>query len=72
MMQTLYEVILEDERLLEEALNYEVLARQTEASDGQALVESFCKMRDECRRRAVRAEQVLAQRLSEKSLLLRR
>jgi hypothetical protein len=39
MMQTLYEAILEDERLLEEAFEYEVLARQAEASDDQVLVE---------------------------------
>jgi rubrerythrin len=69
MMQALYEAILEDERLLEDAFKYEVLARQAEASDDQALIEFFRQMRDENRRRAERAEQVLAQRLPEKKIL---
>jgi hypothetical protein len=71
MMQTLYEAILEDERLLEVAFKYEVLARQAEASDDQALVDSFCKRRDENRGRAERAERLLAQRLSERKVLRR-
>jgi hypothetical protein len=69
MMQALYEAILEDERLLEDAFKYEILARQAEASDDQALIEFFRQMRDENRRRAERAEQVLAQRLPEKKIL---
>jgi hypothetical protein len=69
MMQALYEAILEDERLLEDAFKYEVLALQAEASDDQALIEFFRQMRDENRRRAERAEQVLAQRLPEKKIL---
>ena len=68
MMQVLYEAILEDGHLLEDAFKYEVLARQAEAFDDQALVESLCKMRDESRR-AERAEQLLAQRLPEKKVL---
>jgi hypothetical protein len=71
MMQTLYEAILEDERLLEVAFKYEVLARQAEASDDQALVDSFRKRRDENRGRAERAERLLAQRLSERKVLRR-
>jgi ferritin-like metal-binding protein YciE len=66
MMQALYEAILEDERILEEAFTCEVLARQAEASDNQALTKFFRKMRDENRRRAKRAEQVLAQQLPKK------
>jgi hypothetical protein len=69
MMRALYEAILEDERLLEDAFKYEVLDRQAEASDDQALVDSLCKMRDEHRRRAERAERVLAQRLPETKVL---
>jgi hypothetical protein len=69
MMQALYEAILVDERLLEDALKYEVLARQAEVSDDQALVDSLCKMRDENRRRAERAERLLAQRLPDKKRL---
>ena len=65
-MQALYEAILEDERVLEDAFKCEVLARQAEASDDHALIEVFCKMRDENRRRAERAERLLDQRLSEK------
>jgi len=67
MMQALYEAILEDERLLEDAFKYEVLARR--ASDDQALIELFRQMRDENRLRAERAEQILAQRLPEKKIL---
>jgi hypothetical protein len=46
-MQALYETILEDERVLEDAFKYEVLARQAEASDDQALIEfsARCVMR---------------------------
>jgi hypothetical protein len=66
MMQALYDAILEDERLLEDAFKYEVLARQAEASDDQALIDSFRKMRDENRCRAERAERLLAQLLPEK------
>ena len=62
-MQALYEAILEDERILEEAFTCEALARQAKASDNQALTKIFRKMRDENRRRAKRAEQVLAQQL---------
>jgi lipopolysaccharide export system protein LptC len=68
-MQPLYDSILEDERALEDAFKYEVLARQAEMSDDQALIEFFHKMRDENRHRAERAEQVLAQRLPEKKIL---
>jgi hypothetical protein len=68
-MQALYDAILEDERILKDAFRCEVLARQAEASDDQALIEYFGKMRDENRRRAERAEQVLAQRLPEKKFL---
>ena len=53
-MQALYDAILEDERVLEGAFKYEVLARQAEASDDQALIEFFRHMRDEYRRRAER------------------
>lgn len=70
-MQTLYEAILEDERLLEVAFKYEVLAQQAEASDDQALVDSFRKRRDENRGRAERAERLLAQRLSERKVIRR-
>jgi hypothetical protein len=66
MMQALYEAILEDEAVLEEAFKYEVLARQAEASGDQELTEVFCQMRYEKRRRAERAERLLAQRLPEK------
>jgi hypothetical protein len=65
-MQALYEAILEDERVVEDAFNYEILARQAETSDDQVLIEFFHKMRDEYRRRAARAEQVLAQRFPER------
>jgi len=67
-MQALYEAILEDERILEDAFKYEILTRQAEASDDQALIDFFRQMRDERRRRAERAEQALAQRLPEKTL----
>jgi hypothetical protein len=40
-MQALYEVILEDERALEYAFKYEVLAQQAEASDDQAALIEF-------------------------------
>ena len=66
-MQALYEAILEDERILEEAFTCEVLVRQAEASDNQALIEFFRWLRDENRHRAKRAEQVLAQQLPNKS-----
>jgi hypothetical protein len=69
MMRTLYDAILEDERVLEGAFKYEVLARQAEASDDQALIGFFRHMRDEYRRCAERAEQVLAQRLPERKVL---
>ncbi len=66
-MQALYDSILEDERVLEDAsFKYEVLARQAEESDDQALIEFFRKMRDENRCRAERAERLLAQLLPEK------
>jgi hypothetical protein len=68
-MQALYDAILEGERALEDAFKYEVLARQTETSNDQVLMEYFRKMRDEKRRRAERAEQVLAQRLPERKVL---
>jgi rubrerythrin len=68
-MQALYDAILEDERILMVAFRYEVLARQAEASDDQALIEYFRKMRDENRRRAERAERVMAQQLPEKKFL---
>jgi hypothetical protein len=66
MMQALYDSILEDERVLEDAFKLEVRARQVEASDDQALIEFFRMMRGENRRRAERAERLLAQRLPEK------
>jgi hypothetical protein len=69
MMQALYEAILEDERLLEDTFKYEILTRQAEASDDQALVDSLCKMRDENRPRAERAERLLAQRLPKTKVL---
>jgi hypothetical protein len=69
MMQALYEAIFEDERVLEDAFKYEFLARRAEASDDQALIDFFRQMRDENRRRAERAERVLAQRLPEKKVL---
>jgi hypothetical protein len=47
MMQALYEVILGDESVLEDAFKYEVLARRAEASDDQALIGFFRQMRDE-------------------------
>ncbi len=53
-MQALYDSILEDERVLEDAFKHEVRARQAEASDDQALIEFFRTMRDENRRRAER------------------
>jgi hypothetical protein len=65
-MQALYDSIMEDERVLEDAFKHEVRARQAEASDDQALIEYFRMMRDENRRRAGRAERLLAQRLPEK------
>ena len=40
-MQALYDSILEDERVLEDAFKHEVRARQAEASDDQALIEFF-------------------------------
>jgi hypothetical protein len=69
MLQALYKTILEDERVLADAFKYEVLARQAEASDDQELIEFLCKMRDENRRRAERAEQVLAQQLPKTRIL---
>jgi hypothetical protein len=66
MMQALYDSIMEDERVLEDAFKHEVRARQAEASDDQALIEFFRMMRGENRRRAERAERLLAQRLPEK------
>jgi hypothetical protein len=47
MMQALYDAILVDERVLEDAFKYEVLARQAEVSDDQALIEfsARCVMR---------------------------
>ena len=68
-MQALYEAIVEDERVLEDAFKCEILARQAEASDGQALIDFFRQMRDESRRRAERAELVLARRLPERKVL---
>ena len=68
-MQALYEAILEDERVLDDAFKYEILARQAEASDDQALIEFFGQLRDENRRRAERVERLLAQRLPEKKVL---
>ena len=70
-MQAVYEAILEDERVLDDAFRYEVLTRQAEASDDQALIEFFRESRDVNRRRAERAEQVLAQRLPERKVLRR-
>jgi hypothetical protein len=69
MMQALNEAIVEDERVLEDAFKCEVLARQVEASDDQALIDFFRKRRDENRRRAERAELVLARRLPERKVL---
>jgi hypothetical protein len=68
-MQGLYEAILEDERVLDDAFKYEILTRQAEASDDRALIDTFGQMRDEYRCRAERAEQVLAQRLPERKVL---
>jgi hypothetical protein len=69
MKQTLYEAILEDEAALEDSFRYEVLVRQAEASGDQDLTESLRQVRDENRRRAERAERLLAQRLPEKKIL---
>jgi hypothetical protein len=69
MKQALYEAILEDEAALEDAFRYEVLVRQAEASGDQELTESLRQVRDENRRRAERAERLLAQRLPEKKTL---
>jgi hypothetical protein len=69
MKQALYEAILEDEAALEDAFKYEVLVRRAEASGDQELTESFRQARDENRRRAERAERLLAQRLPEKKVL---
>ncbi len=69
MMHALYEAILEDERILEEAFKYEVLTRQAETSGDQELMEFSRRMCDENRRRAERAERLLAQRLPEKTIL---
>jgi hypothetical protein len=71
MMRDLYAAILEDEGVLEDAFKYEVLTRQAEASGDQELVEFSRQMRDENRRRAERAERLLAQRLPEKKVLRR-
>ena len=68
-MHALYHAILEDERVLEGAFKCKVLARQAEASDDQVLIKFICKRRDENRRRAERAERLLAQRLPEKRVL---
>jgi hypothetical protein len=68
-MQGLYEAILEDERVLDDAFKYEILTRQAEASDDRVLIDTFGQMRDEYRRRAERVEQVLAQRLPERKVL---
>jgi hypothetical protein len=67
--RALYEAILEDEAALEDAFKYEVLVRQAEASGNQELTESFRQLRDENRRRAERAERLLAQRLPQKKVL---
>ncbi len=72
MKQALYEAILEDEAALEDAFKYEVLVRRAEASGDQELTESFRQARDENRRRAERAERLLAQRLPEKKKVPRR
>ena len=69
MKQALYEAILEDEAALEDAFRYEVLVRQAEASGDRELVESLRQVRDENRRRAEKAERLLAQRLPEKKIL---
>ena len=69
MKQALYEAILEDEAALEDAFKYEVLVRQAEASGDRERVESLRQVRDENRRRAERAERLLAQRLPEKTIL---
>jgi hypothetical protein len=68
-MQDLYEAILENERILEDAFTYEVLARQAEASDNQARIDFSRKMRNEYRRCAERAELDLAQQLPERKVL---
>jgi hypothetical protein len=68
-MQALYEAILEDEGVLEDAFKYEVLTRQAETSGDQELIAFFRQMRDENRLRAERAERLLAQRLAEKKVL---
>jgi hypothetical protein len=60
---------VEDERVLEDAFKCEILARQAEASDDQALIDFFRKRRDENRRRAERAELVLARRLPGRKVL---
>jgi hypothetical protein len=72
MKQALYEAILEDEAALEDAFKYEVLVRRAEASGDQELTESFRQARDENRRRAERAERLLAQRLPEKKKVPRK
>jgi hypothetical protein len=71
MMQALYKAILEDEALLEEAFEYEILARQPEASGDQELLEFSRLRRDENRRRAEMGEWLLAQRLPRKTFLRR-
>ena len=71
MKQALYEAILEDEGVLEDAFKYEVLARQAEASGDQELIAFFRQMRDENRLRAEKAERLLAKRLPEKKILRR-
>ena len=68
-MQALYKAFVEDERVLEDAFKCEILARQAEASDDQALIDFFRKRRDENRRRAERAELVLARRLPGRKVL---
>jgi hypothetical protein len=68
-MQALYEAILEDEAVLAVAFKYELLTRQAEASGDQELMEFSRQMRDENRRRAERAERLLAQRLPGKKVL---
>jgi hypothetical protein len=51
------------------AFKYEILIRQAEASGDQELIAFFRQMRSENRRRAERAERLLAQRLPEKKVL---
>lgn len=57
--EALYEAVMQD------AERYEDLARRAESSEDDELAEFFREIRDENRRRAERAERLLAGRLAE-------